>query len=117
MHRSVSLVKEGESLARQLEQGGTIIGKQPTDLLLGRAMNPRVRHMRFPVQQELVLFGQAAELAPLESVVLDVLHTALHLSLVTRRVEPGGKNSGSVMGRERLEPGKHHRVVPIGLRY
>jgi hypothetical protein len=71
--------------------------------------------VRFPVPEELVLFRQAGERASPQCVVLDVLHAAFDLSLVTRRVGPGRQESRAVVRGKGLQLGMDLGIVPVRL--
>ena len=67
VNRVLTLMKEGESLHRQGQQRRTFtLRKELGHLLLGRAVDPRVSDRGFPMQQEFVLFFQAAKATALE---------------------------------------------------
>ena len=62
-------MEEGEPLRRQRQQVPPFrFLEEFADLLLRRAVDALVRHLRFPVQQKLVLFGQTREDAPLQGI-------------------------------------------------
>ncbi len=116
MHGPMGLVEEGEPLDGQRQQRPPLrLLEELFDLLLGRAVNPLVGHLRLPVQEELVLLGQAREDPPLQGVPLHVLHAAFDLALVPRRVRLGGQEHRAVVLGERLQLGMDLRVVPVGL--
>ena len=118
MHGPMGLVEEGEPLDGQRQQLPTFrLLEELFDLLLRRAVDPLVRHLRFPVQEKLVLLGQAREDTPLQGVPLHVLHAAFDLALVTRRVGLGGQKHRAVVPRERLQLGMDLGIVPVGPRH
>lgn len=102
MHGAWRFRKVGKQAWRQRSQCRPLdFRKHPAHLLARGAVQPRVGHRAFPLAQVQVLFGQAAELAPRQRVVLRILHARLDLALV-----PG----------HRRARGQHHRaVVPAEL--
>jgi hypothetical protein len=91
-------MEEFKSFPRQRLQCGSFdFHKDLANLLLGRAMDPCIRHGRFPLQQMLVLRFHAAELTGLQPVSLDVADAAFDFSLVTGHPRLGGKYDGAVV--------------------
>lgn len=83
---STSLVEHCETITRQCQQGVLFNRLElllhlllPASLTGCGSVNPRVGNGPFPLQQMLILLGQALERVPLQSVVLRVLDAALDL--------------------------------------
>ncbi len=75
-HFAPCFVKAREAIQSQRLQCWTLdFMEQLVDLLLGRAVNPRVGCGPFPVGQEAILLFDVVERAGLEGVVLDVLQS------------------------------------------
>ncbi len=66
-----------------------------------------------PLEQMLVLFGQAAKGASLDRVVLRILDPSLDLALVTGHSGPGREDDRTVMLCELLELGVEPRVIKV----
>ena len=95
---SLRLVEEGKSLGRQRQQRGLFdFDKHFADLLLGRSVDARIGHRRFPAEQMPVLLLQRREDARLEAVVLDVGYAPLDLSLMPRSARPGRQDHRAVV--------------------
>jgi len=85
-------MKRREAIVRQRQQRGAFhLFKQLADLLFRGAVNPRVGDVRLPVQQVVVLVGQAAKLVARQGIILGVFHAVLDLAFVLGRVRFGGK--------------------------
>ena len=84
-------------------------------LPLGRPMNPEISGLLLPVEQELILLGEARELPPLESVVLDIGNAAFDLALVPRCPRLGRQDDRAIVSAELSELRIELGVEPIGL--
>jgi len=114
---ALAFVKERETLCRQRQKRGALdFLEECPDLFAGRAMDALVGGVRFPVEQMIVVFGEALEEQILEPVVLDVFHAAFDLALVSRRVGSRRQYHAAVMMRERFDLRIKLRVEPVGLR-
>jgi hypothetical protein len=90
MHRARRFLEGGENHRRQRTQQGLLhFGKELAGLLARGAMEARVRHGALPLREKEVLRGQTFEAAPLDRIVLRILHPRLDLPFgVSRELHP-----------------------------
>jgi hypothetical protein len=80
-------------------------------------VNAFVGHVRFPVAEKSVFFGQGLEASPFERVVAEVRHPALHLSLVLGHLRTAGHHVEVVMATELRQLRVDVWIKPIGLEH
>jgi len=85
------------------------------DLLADRSVDAGVGNGPLPLEQMLVLFGQAAKRASLDRVVLRILDPSLDLGLVTGHGGPGREDDRTVVLRQLLELGVEPGVIKVGI--
>ena len=112
---SLRLMEVLESRGRKRQEGGSFdLVEVGEHLLLGRAVNPSVSRVPFPLLQKVVLFEKACEHSLPERVLLNVIDPAFDLPLVLRRSRLRGEHRRAVVTAELLDLGVELGVKPVG---
>lgn len=113
-HDALRLLEHGEAFRGERLQQRPLLLEHGAHLPLRRSVNPKIRDVLLPRDEERVLFGERVELTTLDRILLCVIDSTLDCALVSRGVRPCRQDDGAVVASEGLELRVEDRIEPIG---